>query len=471
MKFSSSLALFALAFHANAASIGQQSQNFSISDSNQVGFFQFTLDMSQSVDIFTQGPANDPQIFLFSGVPSTATLLTGDDDSCPDSFCGQSGFFRNSLIQNTALSSGDYTVAVSDFSFNPSEAISGQNPGVDPGDIVVTVRDAGPLDGGVFVPVLGPTMQEIIQTMQDIAQIEQQQTQTENTIRVSSAVIGNRVNEVIANVFGFDLANSSFGNLPQNKLAGSSDSAEQSAYLPDNFWGKHIYTSLSEDGNNLGYTTDLYQFIGGLDKRIGDFFVGTAISYVYGETNQAGNNNSTHTIGVTPYAAYRINSFLFASGLASYNYTSVNGTQGRRDADIHNYSGELTLNAFKQIEAFLVKGRAGLRYTHNYTSLKGTIDADYDQLTWIGDIEFGYQINSKIQVFTGVLYEYVDREATVGTTRAAISEAVHDGVAYFRGGVNYKVNNRVTLGLDGSSDLNDNNNDILSFGANINITL
>ncbi len=467
MRIYTGIALLALAFHVNAQSIGQQSQNFSISDSNQVGFFQFTLDMTQSVDIFTQGSENDPEIFLFSGLtPSTGTFLNNDDDSCPVSFCGEAGFFSNSLIADILLESGDYTVAVSDFTFDIEEAISGENAAVDSGDIVVTVRDAGPLDG-LFVPILIDQMQ----IMQDIAQIEQEQEQSQNTIRVTSAVIGSRVSDIVFDVFGFDLARSSDSNLQQNKLSASSDSPAQSSYLPDNFWGKHVYTSLSEDGNNLGYTTDLYQFIGGLDKRIGDFFVGSAISYVYGETNQAGNNNSTHTIGVTPYAAYRINSFLFASGLASYNYTSVNGTQGRRDADIHNYTGELTLNAFKQIDSFLVKGRAGLRYTHNFTSLKGTIDADYDQLTWISDIEFGYHINSKVQVFTGILYEYVDRESTIGTNRNAVSAAVHDGVVFFRGGVKYKVSDRVSVGIDGSSDLNDEDNDILSFGANINIRL
>ncbi len=459
-----------LAFAPYVSAIQTQSQTFSITESNSVGFFNFNLLQSQAVDIFTQGPSNDPEIFLFSGnTPLAGNSIASDDDSCPDAFCGVAGSARNSLIANFLLDSGDYTVAVSDFSFSESEAAAGVNSFVDPGDITVTVRDAGPIDGFLFVPVI-PDPAPMQQLIEDIAQIEQEQEQSENTNRVISSVVGNHVGDVISNVFGFSPSGTGAPS-ENNAAAASADTDNHSSFLPDAFWGKHVYTSLSEDSNNLGYTTDLYQFIGGLDKRVGNLFMGSALTYIYGETNQAGNNSSTHSIGITPYAAYKINDFLFVSGLASYVYTGVNGTQGRRDADVHNYSGEITLNAFKKVENFLLKGRAGLRYTHNYTSLKGTFDADYDQLTWISDVEFGYNINSNVQVFTGILYEYIDKESTVGTSRLAISPAVHDGVIYFRGGLNYKVNEKMSLGIDASSDLNDEDNDILSFGANIRIEI
>ena len=324
---------------------------------------------------------------------------------------------------------------------------------------------------GHLINVIGGTLMfdflNAIDIMQDIAQIESEQTQSENTIRVTSSVVSGHLSGEIANAFGFDMSPGTELSLGSNKLSASSDAN----YAPDAFWGKHVYSSLTEDGSNLGYSTDLYQFIGGMDKRLGDFFFGSALSYVYGETNQAGNNSSSHTVGITPYVAYKINSFLFASALASYNYTGVNGTQGRKDADIHNYSGEVTLNAFKAIDDFIVKGRGGLRYTHNYTSLKGTIDADYDQLTWIGDVEFGYNINKQFHVFTGALYEYIDKESTVGTNRAAITGATHDGVVYFRSGFNYKVNDKLAVGFDASTDLNDEDNNILTFGANVRLAL
>ncbi len=464
MKKYTGALLFALTPLANAIEV---SQTFNITPSGQgsVGFLNFSLNAPQSVDIFTQGPTIDPEIYLFSGLsPSTNTLLTGDDDGCPDAFCGVAGSANNSLIENFSLTSGDYTVAVSDFPFESSEAIAGTNDNARTGDVVVTVRDAGTITG-LFVP------NDTMQIMEDMAQVEQEQTQSENTVRVTSNVIGNHFVDVIAIAFGLDASPSGpdIGKPKENQLGASSDSA--SAYSPDAFWGKHVYTNLTEDGGNLGYDTDLYQFIGGLDKRIGNFFIGSAVSYVYGETNQAGNNNSTHTIGITPYAAYKINDFLFASGLASYNYTSVNGTEGRRDADVHNYSGELTLNAFKAIDSFIVKGRGGLRYTHNFTSLEGTIDGSYDQLTWIGDVEFGYHINNKVNVFTGVLYEYIDKEATVGTNVLAVNSVTHDGVVYARAGVNYRVNDELSFGLDASSDLNDEDNDIMSFGASVRLEL
>lgn len=319
------------------------------------------------------------------------------------------------------------------------------------------------LTGGSVI--LGTSTLKILNVAQEIAQIEQLQTQSENTIRVSSGVIANHMSNMVFNVFGFDM-NATATN---PKTGAISDSSSQ--YTPDTFWGKHVYSNLTEDGKNLGYDTDLYQFIGGVDKRLGDFFVGSALSYVYGETKQTGNNGSTHTIGITPYVTYKINSFLYASGLAGYNYTSVNGAEGDKDADVHNYNGELTLSAFKAFDSFLVKSRGGLRYTHSFTSLEGTVDGSYDQLTWIGDIEFGYNITNKIHLFTGVLYEYIDKEATVGNHILIKNEVTHDGVAYFRAGAKYRVNERLSFGLDVSSDLNDEGNDIMSFGASARLEL
>ncbi len=324
------------------------------------------------------------------------------------------------------------------------------------------------------------TVEQLIETIEEIAQIETEEEVSENIIKVTSSAVNTHLASTVAAAFfietspdiettpgSIDTDTDSPVSLKPNKLSASADSN----YLPDRFWGTHTYSALSEDGNNFGYATDLYQFVGGLDKRWGDFFVGSALSYVYGETKQAGNNSSVHNVGITPYVAYKINSFLFASGLASYNYSSINGTEGRKDADVHNYSAEISLNAFKAIEDFVVKGRGGFRYTHNYTSLEGTIDADYDQLTWIGDIEFGYRIHGKFQLFSGILYEYIDKEATVGTRIGAISGVTHDGVAFYRGGINYTYNDRMKFSLDVSSDLNDEDNDILSFGASVNIIL
>ncbi len=74
-------------------------------------------------------------------------------------------------------------------------------------------------------------------------------------------------------------------------------------------------------------------------------------------------------------------------------------------------------------------------------------------------------------MFSGVLYEYIDKESTVGTNRAAVTGATHDGVIYFRGGLNYKVNNKLGFGIAASTDLNDEDNDILSFGASVRLAI
>ena len=69
------------------------------------------------------------------------------------------------------------------------------------------------------------------------------------------------------------------------------------------------------------------------------------------------------------------------------------------------------------------------------------------------------------------MYEYIDKEATVGTNNFSNSGVTHDGVAYVRGGVNYLINDKLSFSLDGSSDLNDEDNDIMSFGASVKLVL
>ena len=254
-------------------------------------------------------------------------------------------------------------------------------------------------------------------------------------------------------------------------LAASSDNAK-SSYSPDLFWSKVNYSNLSEDGKTTKYTTDLYQFIAGIDKKIGDFYFGSALTYAYGDSKQLKNDNTSNTVSITPYFAYKINKSFFASALLAYNYTHINGTTGNNDADVHDYSGEFNLNGFHKIGVLSIKGRAGIRYNHNFTSLENSLDADFDGLTWMGDIEFGYNINESLSVYAGTLYEYKDIEAyNISSFPVASSGVVHDSALFVRAGFDYRIVDNLYVGLNASIEVIDEDNDLFTVGLNMRIEL
>ena len=139
-----------------------------------------------------------------------------------------------------------------------------------------------------------------------------------------------------------------------NKVGASADSSD---YKPDGVWGETNLSSLTNHSNNVpGFSNNIYQFTGGLDKRQGDLFYGAALAYAYTDINQIG-NSTMHTVGITPYAAYKINDYLFATGLASYYYSNTSASLGAGNTDTHDYLGEANINTFKVINSFTLKGR------------------------------------------------------------------------------------------------------------------
>ncbi len=439
--------------------------NITASGANSVGYLDFTINSTQTVDIFTTSASNqtsaiDPEIFVFEGFASTlnssSVLIGNDDDSCPDSRCGSSSTFRNALLDDITLNPGDYTIAVSDFDFSLDEAINGSNNNELTGDVTVKVTSSGIID--TTTPVI--TNQQTLAEQQAIAQLELEAQRSQQVIRQTTVEISQHLASEIPRSFGFSA----------NPLGASAD--EPSTFLPDVFWGKASYTNLSDDDGPRDYVTDLYQFVGGIDKQIGDFYVGSALTYVYGDSRQTGNSNNSNTIGITPYLAYKINQNFFASALAGYNYTHINGTSNNNDADVHDYYGEFNLNGFYVLDSFIFKGRAGLRYKHNFTSLKNSLDSDFDELVWLGDAELGYTVNESLTVYTGTLYEYRDREAyNTSPFRGVSSSKIHDGVVYVRAGFDYHVATDVYLGLSALTEVTDEDNDIYTVSFNVRIEL
>jgi hypothetical protein len=254
----------------------------------------------------------------------------------------------------------------------------------------------------------------------------------------------------------------------ENKVSASADS---NSYMPDTVWGETNITSLTEHKKNQpGFASNIYQFTGGLDKRHGDLFYGAALTYAYTDNNLVGNTDNTmHTVGITPYMAYKINDFLFASALGSYYYSNTSGNAGMRNIDTHDYSGEANINAFKVIDAFTLKGRAGVRYKHANSSQKGGMigrDNTFDEITGIVDAQLDYKFDNGLTLYTGALYNHYAREAS-----AASSLVRGNDVVWMRYGAEYPVTKGFLIGAKIENDLNDKQTNYLTGSINFRLEL
>ena len=255
------------------------------------------------------------------------------------------------------------------------------------------------------------------------------------------------------------------------KLNKEGASADSDSYMPDAFWGETNVSSLTEHNNKLpGFASNIYQFVGGLDKRQGDAFYGAALTYAYTDNNLINNTDSVmHTVGITPYMAYKINDFLFASALASYYYSNTSGSAGNRNIDTHDYQGEVNINTFKVIDSFVLKGRAGVRYKHANSSLKGGNvgrDNTYDEITGIVDCQIDYNFDNGLTLFTGALYNHYAREASGASTLVKGNDVV-----WMRYGAEYPITKGFLLGAKIENDLNDKQINYLTGSINFRLEL
>lgn len=273
--------------------------------------------------------------------------------------------------------------------------------------------------------------------------------QSRQIVRATNSLISQHLATELASTFTFT---------PRfdNTLGASADQEKNSAL---SFWGTTSLTEIHEDSSSVAsFDTDIYQFVGGFDKQLGKLFVGTALTYAYGETEQEGQDSNSQVFGVTPYLAYQLTDFMFVSGLAGYNYTYVKDESFGDNSDVHDYIIESNLNFYKMfMDAIIIKSRLGTRFHHTYVgSTNKPLDATTDELIWLGDFELGYHFQNKLTTYVGTYYEYFDRESSANHSKE------HDGILYMRGGFDYPISGKLTLGAKVQADLNDEDTDIIT---------
>jgi len=289
------------------------------------------------------------------------------------------------------------------------------------------------------------------------AAVAAQVEQSRQIVRVTNNIVSQHLATEVASAFSY------MPYFDENKIAASSD---QKKSQPAAFWGTVSLSEIHEE-SGINFDTDIYQFVGGLDKRIGDFFIGSALTYAYSETEQKGADSNSQVFGITPYAAYSVTDYMFISGLAGYNYTYIREEISGNDTDVHDYTLEGNLNFYKTFyEALILKSRLGGRFHHTYVSSQGkSADATADEVMWIGDVEMGYRFQNNLISFVGLNYEYFDRE------ESSQKKVEHDGILYMRGGFDYPISSTLTLGAKVQTDLNDEDTDLINGSVTIRMAL
>lgn len=331
------------------------------------------------------------------------------------------------------------------------------DPATCPTGTTATIKGMGYISAGLFVelPTSGSPVYDCTVATSDYERIARDTLQIE---RVTSNITNQHIMDKVVREYISESA----------PPAGSADSND---YKPDSVWGETNLSSLTEHNSKVpGFASNIYQFVGGLDKRQGDLFYGAALTYAYTDNNLIANtDNVMHTVGVTPYMAYKINDFLFASGLASYYYSNTSGSAGFRNIDTHDYQGEANINAFKAIGSFTLKGRAGARYKHTNSSQKGGIpgrDNTFDEVTGIADAQLDYKFDNGLTLFTGALYNHYTREAS-----GASALVRGNDVVWMRYGAEYPVTKGLVVGAKIENDLNDKQINYLTGSLNFRLEL
>lgn len=141
-RIAATLGALGILLMAGVASALPISQTHTITSSGpgSVGYTYFTVTTAGIFDLYTMGPTIDPVLYLFQddGSLDATDLIAYNDDGCPNSLCGPAGSFYNSLI-TASLGLGSYVLAVSDYPFSVSAAVSGSNTNNLTGDVTLVI--------------------------------------------------------------------------------------------------------------------------------------------------------------------------------------------------------------------------------------------------------------------------------------------------------------------------------------------
>lgn len=227
-----------------------------------------------------------------------------------------------------------------------------------------------------------------------------------------------------------------------------------------NGWVSPSYTNIhSHSDFNDGFIdidtdidTDIYQVVGGADKRLGSFYVGASAGYARDETQVSTRASfdglvfdnefdfGAHNPSFSPYAAYLINENLFVTGIAGYSRAEIDDS--RFDAD--SAFTDLSVTGLLAVNQWVVTGRFGHRFAYSvFDDLSSFVDDDdsFENTLYVTG-EVGYRIDRWLPYFR-TNYEHIIPEEGQDT------DLVFVGV-----GATYDFSDVLSAGLAYNSEVN-----------------
>lgn len=295
-------------------------------------------------------------------------------------------------------------------------------------------------------------------------QVEDQQAR--QVTRQISNLISNRISAMV-----------NPGYYTSNNNSPKPGAGDSHSMMPDSVWSTFAWSRLDNNNNSNGrYDVDIFQTTTGVDKNIGNFYFGATLDYAGTSANlrSVGTSGSNHTVGLTPYAAYKFTDQFFVSALTGYHFSATNFDTVLPDTDSDTYVSELDLNALHVIDHWFMKGKAGARYLHLDTRSGAfgggspTTQTNQDIWTILTDAELGYAFDNGVRAYNSILFEHLD--AAQGTVLNGITYRGNN-IFYYSVGADYAVSKKFTLGTRFQTDLNNNAVNLSTLSLNARLLL
>lgn len=204
-----------------------------------------------------------------------------------------------------------------------------------------------------------------------------------------------------------------------------------------NGWISPSYTNINF--NDFDADIDIYQVVGGADKRLGSFYAGASAGYARAEAEAFGFDFGAHSPSFSPYAAYIVNDNVLVTGIVGYSRTEIDDNEIATDSAFT----DLSLTGLLPVNHLIVTGKFGHRFA--YTDLEDApsfVDDDSFVNTLYLMGEAGYRIDRWLPYFRAT-YEHLIPE------EGEDSELVFIGV-----GTSYDFSDIFSAGLSYQTELN-----------------
>ena len=249
-------------------------------------------------------------------------------------------------------------------------------------------------------------------------------------------------------------------------------------------WFSGGWTGIEDDLVSTAYDGDVFNFLFGGDYRFNDRFIGgIALGYESADIDTAFNVGNVSSDGwtIAPYAGFVLNRYFTVDISGGYSWvdydlrrTNAAGATVTGHFNSDRYFASAGLNGFYAVNKVLLSARASYSYTNEsqeaFTESDGTVNSARD--VKLGTLRLGGQIGydlGKVQPYLSATYIYDAKltKVTVGAGQAAPS---NDRSGYdIGGGVRFALSDRVTGGIEGTTQVGRDNFDSTTVSGNLRI--